>query len=208
MQSWNGFSFFPTTTPSVTVTSDASGSFGCGAFSPPYGWFQVTWPQSWQSTHITVKELVPVVIAAAVWGPLWRGTHVLFRSDNMAVVGILQKRTSTDPHIMHLLRCFVLYAAIYHFTYIAEHIAGNHNIAADAISRNNIPLFHSLVPQVQPTPIPHAITHLLVDQRPDWGSPTWTALFTASLPRGFQTQPGPSTCQAGAATSPSATNSA
>lgn len=72
LQDWNGSSFFPASTPSITVTSDASGSFGCGAFCVPYGWFQIKWPPSWQSTHITVKELVPVVVAAAVWGSQWR----------------------------------------------------------------------------------------------------------------------------------------
>ena len=207
MQCWNGSSFFPIANPSVTITSDASGSFGCGAFSISHGWFQVKWPPSWQSSHITVKELVPIVVASAVWGPHWKGRHVLFRSDNMAVVGILQKRTSTDPHVMHLLRCFVLYAAVYRFTYTAEHIAGTHNIAADAISRNNIAFFHSQVPHIQQTPIPQAITELLVDQKPDWGSTTWTTLFTASLTRELHMQPGLSTGQAGGNTSLSAKNS-
>ena len=54
----------------------------------------------------------------------------------MAVVGILQKHTSPDPQLTHLLRCFILYAAVYNFTYIMEHVAGNVNKAADAISRN------------------------------------------------------------------------
>ena len=207
LQHWNGSSFFPTSTPSITITSDASGSFGCGAFCSAHGWFQIQWPQTWQSAHITVKELVPVVVAAALWGPHWRGKHVLFRVDNMAVVGILQKRTSPDPHVMHLLRCFILYTAVYHFTYIMEHIAGNVNTAADAISRNNIPLFCSLIPQVQQIPVPQAITKLLINQKPDWGSPTWTALFTASLTGEFRTPPEQSTRQAGAGTSHSAHNS-
>jgi hypothetical protein len=29
-------------------------NFGCGAF---YSWFQVRWPLSWQSIHITAKEM-------------------------------------------------------------------------------------------------------------------------------------------------------
>ena len=202
LEGWNGSSFFPTATPSTTVTSDASGSFGCGAFSLPHGWFQVEWPQSWQSTHITVKEFAPVVVAAAVWGLHWRESHILFRSDNMAVVEILRKRTSSDPQVMHLLRCFVFYAAVYHFTFTAEHIAGVHNTAADAISRNNITLFCSLVPQVRRTIIPQAVLELLVNQKPDWGSPTWTALFAASLPRESRRPPGLSTVQAGAGIPP------
>ncbi len=147
-------------------------------------------------------------MAAAVWGLHWRELRVLFRSDNMAVVEILRKRTSADPHIMPLLRCFVFYAAVYHFTFTAEHIAGTHNTAADAISRNNLTLFTSLVPQVQQPPVPQAVLDLLVEQRPDWGSSTWTNLFATSLPREFQTPPGLSTAQVGAGTSPSAASSA
>ena len=59
-------------------------------------------------THITAKELLPVVIAAALWGEQWAGQCVRFNSDNMAVVDILHSRTSKDTLVMHLLR--------YHFT--------------------------------------------------------------------------------------------
>jgi len=200
LQHWNGSSFFPTTVPSISITSDASGSFGCGVFSHPFGWFQIQWPQSWHSTQITIKELVPVVVAAALWGPSWRQSHVLFRSDNMAVVDLLRKRTSPVPHVMHLLRCFIFYAALFHFTFTAEHVPGTHNTAADAISRDNISLFSSLVPQIQQTPIPSAILELLVYQLPDWGSASWTTLFVASLTGPSRTPLGPSTSQAGAGT--------
>lgn len=115
---------------------------------------------------------VPVVVAAAVWEPHWRGKLVLFRIDDRAVVGILQKPTFPNPHIMHLLRCFILYATIYHFTYMMEHIAGNVNTATDAFSHNNIPLFCSLLPQVQQIPILQAIIKLLIDQKPEWSSAT------------------------------------
>ncbi len=38
---------------------------------------------------IMVKELVPIVVAAAVWGARWSGHAVLAQSDNMAVVEVL-----------------------------------------------------------------------------------------------------------------------
>ena len=62
----NGTSFFPAPTPTIEVTSDTSGCFGCGGFSHPYGWFQLQWPESWGNNHITIKELAPIVIAAVV----------------------------------------------------------------------------------------------------------------------------------------------
>ena len=107
LQDWNGLSFSPQIIPSIYVISDASGSFGCGAFSLDHGWFQLRWPESWNAVNIAAKELVPVVLAASLWGPGWHRQCVCFQSDNMAVVQILRSRTSRDPLLMHLLRCLV-----------------------------------------------------------------------------------------------------
>ncbi len=51
-----------------TKTSDASGSWGCGAFESSGEWIQLKLPESWSSIHITVKELLPIVIGIALWG--------------------------------------------------------------------------------------------------------------------------------------------
>ena len=96
LQVWNGMSFFPPPTPSSHVYSDASGSYGCGAFVASCGWFKVQWPASWLDVAIAQKELVPVVMAAAVWGHQWQGCHVCFHSDNMAVVSVLVNRAAKD----------------------------------------------------------------------------------------------------------------
>ena len=55
--------------PSVEFWSDASGVWGCGAF----WWFQVEWKEwlGFQDVTITSKELLPLVIAAAIGGPQW-----------------------------------------------------------------------------------------------------------------------------------------
>ena len=118
---WNSRSFFPGSPPSITVTSDASGAFGCGAFSTTHGWFQLSWPSSWHSTNIATKELVPIVLSAALWGPTWARKCVCFETDNMAVVEILRTRTSRDYSLMHLLRCLAFYAAVYNFDFVAPH---------------------------------------------------------------------------------------
>ena len=144
LQDWNGSSFFPVPTPSIEVISDASGTYGCGGFALAHGWFQLEWPEEWHAVHITVKELVPVVIAAAVWGHRWRRNHICFRSDSMAVVNLLRKRTSKHNLLMHLLRCLVFYAAFFRFQFTALHVPGILNTAADALSRNIISLSPSL----------------------------------------------------------------
>ena len=61
VQDWNGVSLFDSAVlspPSATVTSDASGHWGCGAFSSEGAWFQFQWPPAWDHIHITIKELL------------------------------------------------------------------------------------------------------------------------------------------------------
>ena len=128
----------PNLAPAMEVMSDASGTYGGGAFSLPHGWFQLEWPEIWLPVHITAKELLPIVIASALWGNQWKCKCICFRSDNMAVVDILKSRTSRDQLRIHLLRCLVFYAAFYRFNFVSEHVPGVLNTAADAISRNNV----------------------------------------------------------------------
>lgn len=50
--------------PAGTITS---GRWGCGAFTDGGEWFQRFWPVEWECVHIAVKELLPIVVACAVW---------------------------------------------------------------------------------------------------------------------------------------------
>ena len=183
LQAWSGRSFFPLPEAEFHVYSDASGSWGCGAFIREVGWFQVPWPPLWEHVDISAKELVPVVLAAALWGHLWSGKHIAFHSDNMSVVSVLTSRSARSPPMVHLLRCFLFYAAYYGFHYSAKHVPGEHNTTADALSRNLVSVFLPSLSQVPQFHIPQAAYNLLIAQMPDWGSPTWTALWSSSLAR-------------------------
>ena len=107
LSSWNGVAFwlFPgmAAAPDLVVTADASGSLGFGAYFRGE-WFSGSWTTSQFSQSIAYKELFPVVIAAHLWGPQWARHYVLFRSDNEAVVHILNSRTSKISDLMCLLR--------------------------------------------------------------------------------------------------------
>lgn len=128
--SWHGvyFSLFPGTyaSPDLEVTSDASGALGFGAYFNGE-WFSGTWATSQASHSIAYKELFPVVIAAHVWCPHFARRHVLFRSDNEAVVYILNSRTSKIPILMHLLRHLLASAARFNFSFSSQHVPGIHN---------------------------------------------------------------------------------
>lgn len=94
----------------------------------------------------------------------WCRQHVLFRSDNEAVVHILISRTSKVPCIMHVLLDLLSAAARFNFTFTAQHIPGIHNNIADALSRFHWQEFRRLAPdaQLHPVPVSHQLWELLI----------------------------------------------
>ena len=45
---------------------------------------------------IMVKEHIPTVVAAALWGRRWSGSTIICRYDNEAVVAAITSRTSHE----------------------------------------------------------------------------------------------------------------
>ena len=83
----------------------------------------------------------------AIWGQVWAKHRVLVRSDNMAVVHALTAGTARDPLLMHLLRCLHFFTATHQIGIEARRVAGIHNMAADALSRNMRKIFFDSTPQ-------------------------------------------------------------
>ena len=50
------------------IQTDGSGSWGCGAFLDGK-WFQWQWPHEVLHISIMAKELIPITLSCAVWGP-------------------------------------------------------------------------------------------------------------------------------------------
>ena len=145
-------------------------------------WFQIRWAGlgSAMERSITVKELIPIVMAAAVWGAGWMGKSVLARCDNAAVVVMVNSRTSKEQEAMHLLRCLAFLEARFSFHVVSAHIRGEDNTLADALSRNNRDLFLSLSPQAhrEVAVVPAELLDVLIVTRPDWTSLHWTQMWT------------------------------
>lgn len=182
---WNGVSFLESATsapPDITITSDASGSWGCGAIWD-HRWLQLQWVGPLKDAIIAIKELVPVILALAIWGHFWSKKTIRILSDNSTVVIAINTNTSRVPDMAHLLRCAAFLQAHFQCQLTAQHIPGIHNSAADAISRNNISRFLSLYPQACPTPelIPTDLLQLLLLEKPDWCSQRWTALWSSTF---------------------------
>ena len=120
--------------------------------SSPQPWFQLQLPDSWTSTNIATKEMVPVAVAAAILGRNWQGQKVLFESDNTATVATIRLGSARDPSLRHLLRCLFLIAASWQFEYDASHTPGINNSTADALSRSREHLLPTLVPTANSFP--------------------------------------------------------
>ena len=180
--SWNGVSFLspPSQLPSIELTTDASGSWGCGAWHGR-NWFQVEWDQQSQPLSIAEKELVPIILACEVWGHTWQGQRVLCHCDNEAVVAGLRSRSSRHKGIMHLLRCLVFLEARYQCFMFPTYINTRANHLADDLSRNNAASFLSKVPGANPQPsaVSRPLLHLLLDHQADWTSPHWRRQFSS-----------------------------
>ncbi len=161
----------------VQVWTDASGNFGCRAVVPEVeAWLQLPWPESYapgllvlKEESITLKELLPVVLACAVWGEQWRERVVHVHCDNLGVVALVNSGYSKVPPIMHLLRCLFFIRAHFQIEVLTVHVPGVENSLADAISRNNLQTLFLQVPGAvaRRAIIPANLLSLLVERQPD-----------------------------------------
>ena len=164
--------------PAFTVTSDASGSWGCGTWSGPR-WFQFKWPPEAQAHHISFKELFAGLLSCAIWGRLWRECRVQWLYDNQAAIYAVRGRSCRDQKMMHLVRCLFFLEAWFEFELVAAHLPGRDNLLADDLSRNRLSTFLSKAqsPDSAPATIQPALPGLLLSHE-GWTSQTWTQHFS------------------------------
>ena len=154
LENWNGVSLFLETEEShanhMDLFTDASGTLGFGGYFRGE-WFYGEWPEEildrlTKRVSICFQELLPVVVAAILWGKHWSRKRIIFHCDNEGAVYILNKGTSSCPDIMKLMRRLTLVAAEHSFSYTALHIPGRLNKIADKISRLQFQEFRRLAP--------------------------------------------------------------
>ncbi len=155
--------------PEVTVTSNASGYWGCDAYMGCSGSCCAN-----SSSHITVKELAPIVVAGAIWGSSWRGKAVRM-SQHHKPRSIKKCQGDAVNEVPSLHGCQVGVSASSHL--------GTDNTLADALSRDNLSVFRSLHPQAeeQPTALPAAMLDLILLREPDWTSRNWTGQWSSTF---------------------------
>ena len=112
-------------TPEVEIWSDASRSWGCGAVWDSQ-WLQVKWSDwpSFATATIVAKELLPTMVAAAIWGQAWGGSTVMCHCDNQGVVAAVRGGYGKVPAMAHMLRCLFFREAKFGFGLSAVHVSG------------------------------------------------------------------------------------
>ena len=171
---WNGTSFLHAPSHQAnfdcTIQTDASGSWGCGAFFYPH-WFQYAWPAEWAPINIMAKELVPIIISCAIWaGPPYLHTS---KHNFNAIIKAWSLPSTKAYQKMYLLRCLWFITASFDIDITATHLPGIHNNAVDILSRDQGKEFlaaHSQVSRL-PTNLPPPLLSLLAPERLDWTSP-------------------------------------
>ena len=149
--------------PDYTIITDASKSFGFGAI---FGnlWLCGEWPQTWKKHTITILEFGPILFAIATWSHLFNNKCIHVKTDNLALVSIVTKQTSTDLNLMFMVKKMVKMLLKYNILLKASHILGHNNKQANLISRGRINLFQVLHPSA--TSLPSIIP-------PQWDSINW-----------------------------------
>ena len=131
--------------PNLILTSDSAKSAGLRII---FGnkWCSCPWPEDTPADiHIAILELIPVIVAAHIWGHRWERRRI----DNAAAVHSVNSGLPKDLHLSYLVRKLAILATVYSFTYRAEHIPGIHNGSSYALSRGNFSKFRELMPNAE-----------------------------------------------------------
>ncbi|XP_033725218.1 uncharacterized protein LOC117315182 [Pecten maximus] len=151
--SFNGVCYFPDrewlSNVSCELYTDSSGNsaLGCGALFQKQ-WLVVKWSEFDFSAEvfrdITYLELIPIFLALFVWGQELQNKKVIFHCDNMALVEILNKKSSRSCRVMSLIRPLLLECMYHNVQFKAMHVPGVSNAKADALSRLQFHRFREL----------------------------------------------------------------
>lgn len=176
LTNFNGVVYFPdsewSSQETLNLFTDSSGtaSLGCGSYFQGQ-WAYLQWPSSWANKpiihDITFLELVPIVLAFTIWAKTLRNKKIILHIDNLALVQIINKQSSSSDRVMFLIRPLMLVTIKNNIQFKAQHIPGNQNGIADAISRQQWGRFRELAPAADqlPQPIPTSFHNVLLKMK-------------------------------------------
>lgn len=83
-------------------------------------------------------------MAICIWKNKFQNKKIIFNCDNMAVVSILNNKSSKNDRVMSLFRKIACPTLMSHFQFKATHIASSENKIADALSRGQFQRFREV----------------------------------------------------------------
>ena len=140
-----------TLAPDMFLQTDASGTWGYGAFYKGR-WLSSQWSQDQLPLTIDFKELCAIVVACQTWGHDWQRRRVLFQCDDQAVVLCIKSGTCRSKPVMALIRCLYYTCVTHNFLVSAVHVPGITNTIAGALSRGVLQKFNALAPTAMSQP--------------------------------------------------------
>jgi len=186
LSSWHGLYFwlFPNMSASadLEVTSHALSSLSFGAYFNGE-LFSGSWVSS-QASHSIAYRVVRGHHCCSRGGPHFTRHHVLFCSDDEAVVYILNSRTSKIPVLMRFL-CHLLASMVrFNFSFSSQHVPMVHNCITDALSHFHWQEFQRLAPKAQSLPVPippQLLEELLGPHQSNSASSFWSKVWLTPL---------------------------
>lgn len=172
LQEFNGYSYIQDleweSSSNLHLFTDSAGgkSLGCGAYLDG-SWAFLRWPEHWDKTilsDITYLEIIPIALAICIWKTKFQNKKIIFNCDNMAVVSILNNKSSKNLRVMSLLRNIVYWTLMSNFQFKATHIFSIDNKIADALSRGQFQKFREVAKgaEERPQQIPQEFLELLI----------------------------------------------
>ena len=143
----------------VEIYTDASTTIGMGGFVNVKGGghFTVLWKdvRAWNEwkhkPDITYLELLAVVTAVKLYGSTWSGQAIRIWCDNYGVCSVVARKAACFRRrdLNDLMAVMCAEATKYRFYFWIDHIAGDENVVADALSRDK-PLEEVVGQQYEP----------------------------------------------------------
>ena len=111
--------------------TDALWTWGCAAVLESE-WLQWKWPPEWCKVGIMAMELVSTYI---IWVPYLAKLHINLQCENASLVIVINKGSSKDKFVIHLLCSLSFFVAHFDIYITAFHLPGIMNVTADHLSR-------------------------------------------------------------------------
>ena len=160
------------TSPDFLVQTDASIVWGCAAVLG-IQWFQWQWPSEWSCIGIMAKELVPIIFTSVTWGTMLCHHHINFQCDNEGLVVAVNKDSSKDTLVMHLLHSLWFFVVHFDIVVTATQLPRVMNTTTDHQSRGNLSsaIKSNLALSQQLTHLPLSLFQIVSPQGLDWTPP-------------------------------------